>query len=87
MHNAGIAHLDLRPGNLLLDKNYNLKIVNFVHCKYIRDIGKGIQRSHIGSEMYLAPEIHEWKQYSGVQIDIFASGIILFMLKTQFPPF
>jgi serine/threonine protein kinase len=29
MHQKGIAHLDIKLENLLLDKNYNLKIADF----------------------------------------------------------
>ena len=35
----------------------------------------------------MAPEIHLRKPYNGPQVDLFASGIILFILFTQHPPF
>jgi len=35
----------------------------------------------------MAPEIHEKKTYSGEKVDIFALGIILFIMMAQNPPF
>jgi len=35
----------------------------------------------------MAPEIHMRKPYQGASVDLFASGIILFIMITQHPPF
>lgn len=35
----------------------------------------------------MAPEIHMRKPYSGASVDLFACGIILFIMVTQHPPF
>lgn len=35
----------------------------------------------------MAPEIHMRKPYSGASVDLFATGIILFIMYTQHPPF
>ena len=35
----------------------------------------------------MAPEIHEEKYYNGAAVDVFACGLILFILKSQNPPF
>jgi serine/threonine protein kinase len=35
----------------------------------------------------MAPEIHMRKPYSGASVDLFAAGIILFIMVTQHPPF
>jgi serine/threonine protein kinase len=36
-----------------------------------------------GSEFYMAPEILEYKPYSGVSVDIFATGLILYIMLTK----
>ena len=41
----------------------------------------------LGTYGYMAPEIHEKRPYEGKQIDIFAAGIILFIMKSGTPPF
>ncbi len=35
----------------------------------------------------MAPEIHARKPYNGASVDVFACGIILFIMYTQHPPF
>lgn len=41
----------------------------------------------LGTESYMAPEIHQNENYSGNAVDIFAAGIILFIMYTGHPPF
>jgi serine/threonine protein kinase len=78
----------LKPENLLFDRNFNLKITDFGYSTYLagKD-GTGLLKTHLGSESYMAPEIHANEHYSGVSIDLFACGIVLFILKSQNPPF
>ena len=49
--------------------------------------GKKLLTTHLGTESYMAPEIHEHKEYDGKTIDLFALGVILFIMKSQNPPF
>ena len=49
--------------------------------------GTGFCRSNIGTPGYMAPEIHDKKSYQGPVIDLFAAGVILFIMLTQHPPF
>lgn len=49
--------------------------------------GSGKLNTYLGTETYMAPEIHLKLPYSGVSVDLFAAGIILFIMYSGTPPF
>jgi len=65
----------------MLDELFNIKICDFGFAIILsgRD-GSGMLHTHLGTEAYMAPEIHERKEYSGASVDLFAVGIILFIM-------
>lgn len=55
---AGFSHRDMKPDNLLIDDNCNVKIADFGFAIMLsgRD-GSGMLNTHKGTEAYMAPEI------------------------------
>lgn len=87
-HNQGHAHRDLKPENIMLDKEFNIKIADFGFAAPMagRD-GSGYLHTRLGTIAYMAPELIMNEPYQGYQVDLFALGIILFILYAGHPPF
>jgi len=87
-HDKGVCHRDLKPENIMLDKEFNIKIADwgFAAPTAGRD-GSGFLKTHLGTVAYMSPELLEKNEYQGNQADLFALGIILFILFTGHPPF
>jgi len=77
MQGKGVVHRDLKLENILVDDNMNLKVADFGFATY-KKINK--LSSYRGTMTYMAPEIKEGKVYDGKQIDMFSTGVILFII-------
>ena len=88
IHSMGLSHRDLKPENILLDKMFDVKIVDFgFACPLEGRDGSGTNRSVIGTPGYMAPEILLRQPYQAQVVDLFALGVILFILYSGHPPF
>ena len=85
-HKSGITHGDIKLENILLNSNFNLKLIDFGFSKNIKD---GLISEITGTRFYNAPEMFccATKGYDGVYADIFSLGIVLFILVMGFYPF
>mmetsp|Transcript_86188 Transcript_86188/g.192728 ORF Transcript_86188/g.192728 Transcript_86188/m.192728 type:complete len:414 (+) Transcript_86188:81-1322(+) len=91
IHSKGIMHRDLKPENILLASkvsNTDIKISDFGLARLSRDFPRRLPRSHsiCGSDFYLAPEVIKQEEY-GREIDIWAVGIITYVLLSGSLPF
>lgn len=88
MHINGVTHRDLKPENIMLDGKYNIRFADFGFAAPMqgRD-GSGFLKTNLGTTAYMAPELIMKKSYQGNAVDLFALGIILFILYTGHPPF
>jgi len=85
IHSKGIAHLDLKPNNLLLGAMYTLKIIDF-ELAIVLPMKKN-KAIRAGTQNYRAPELRDGKCKLPLKADIFSLGIILFNLKYRIPPY
>lgn len=97
-HTCGLAHLDIKLENIVVDSHGLLKLIDFAYCE---------QKSTLmcvskGTERYFAPEVAEifyqrqvWhpqnlsglSTYEAEPADIFSLGILLFTIYFGQPPF
>eukprot|EP01116_Phalansterium_solitarium_P024541 TRINITY_DN9013_c0_g4_i2.p1 TRINITY_DN9013_c0_g4~~TRINITY_DN9013_c0_g4_i2.p1 ORF type:complete len:596 (-),score=163.58 TRINITY_DN9013_c0_g4_i2:28-1815(-) len=89
LHNLkpnAILHLDLKPANLLLDDNYNVKICDFGMSKVKDPMVQDEASSLVGTPYYMAPEILTQDRYDQ-QADVYSFGILLNELHSQQLPY
>jgi serine/threonine protein kinase/Tfp pilus assembly protein PilF len=83
-HEAGALHLDLRPENIMIDREGTVKIMDLGIARLLR--AKGIIRAVSGMPQYMSPEQLEGRG-ADARSDIFAAGAIIYeMLTGNLPP-
>jgi beta-lactam-binding protein with PASTA domain len=87
-HRAGIVHRDVKPENVLISTDGQVKVADFGLARAVAGTG---QTSHtggvlIGTVAYLSPEQLE-RGRSDARSDVYAAGVMLFELLTGHPPY
>jgi len=84
LHDKGIVHRDLKPGNLFIEDGV-VKVGDYGLSKFITASRRSGQTESVGTVHYMAPEISRGKYDR--EIDVYATGIILYEMLTGHVPF
>ncbi|KAL4491958.1 hypothetical protein ABPG72_008379 [Tetrahymena utriculariae] len=89
IHSQGVFHFDIKPENILVSRNYQIKITDFGLAQNVSDIERILKMNNINFKptVYHAPELHEYNAKDFAAVDIFSLGVILFILLTGHLPF
>ena len=87
-HKNGIIHRDIKPGNIMITDNGDMKVMDFGIARALADTGATMTSTWniIGTAQYLSPE-----QATGTQADarsdLYSVGCLLYELLAGRPPF
>jgi len=80
-----VLHRDLKPGNIFLDSNTNVKLGDFGLSKILSDESQYAQ-THVGTPYYMSPEQIKESKYNE-KSDIWSAGCVLYEIASLHPPF
>ena len=85
-HRLGVIHRDLKPRNIMIDKEGNARIMDFGIAWSLKTKGITGTGDMIGTPEYISPEQAEGKE-ADPRSDIYSLGVIIFEMVTGRVPF
>ena len=85
-HELGVVHRDLKPQNIMIDKDGNAKIMDFGIARSLEAPGVTKAGVMIGTPDYISPEQADGEE-ADQRSDIYALGVILYEMVTGSVPF
>jgi serine/threonine-protein kinase len=87
-HRSGIVHRDIKPGNVMLTRNGEVKVMDFGIARAVSDAQATMTQTAqvIGTAQYLSPEQARGERVDA-RSDLYSTGCLLYELLTGRPPF
>ncbi len=87
-HQAGIVHRDIKPGNVMVTRNGDIKVMDFGIARAMSDAQSTMTQTAqvIGTAQYLSPEQARGDRVDA-RSDLYSAGCLLYELLTGRPPF
>jgi len=87
-HRNGIVHRDIKPGNVMLTRSGQVKVMDFGIARAVSDAQATMTQTAqvIGTAQYLSPEQARGERVDA-RSDLYSTGCLLYELLTGRPPF
>ncbi len=82
LHDRGILHCDLKPGNVLLDQDGKPRVADFGQSRLSSD-----ETAALGTLFYMAPEQASLDAAPDARWDVYGLGALLYSMLTGQPPY
>ena len=80
-HAAKIIHRDVKPSNIMLNYDGQVKLMDFGLAKPVEETSQGVEGAIVGTPRYMAPEQLAGKKVSKT-VDYFALGCVAYKMLT-----
>lgn len=84
-HEKGICHLDIKPENVIVNSDWQIKLIDFAFS--VKMIDQSKLKKYCGTPSYMAPEVLKRECFYPQKADAWAVGVVAFKLLTGTTPF
>jgi serine/threonine-protein kinase len=87
-HRAGVVHRDIKPGNIMIATNGQVKVMDFGIARAVAESSATITETSaiVGTAQYFSPEQARGESVDA-RTDLYSTAVVLFEMLTGQPPF